>query len=650
MMNYVKNTVILLIAALATTGCIADDTDSFGRASSGSETPPSITQPNQPTGAFGRSGLLFDTTCDVILNEIKTIALTEVTPWGLESDYWMIEDRAVMEVEEPVGAAEMSDTSAGSSAPDFSETNTQEVGVDEGDVVETDGFRIFRASQNQLDVIDVDTLSVTYSVVLPEGSHHLVLHDGHLAVVSDLWQLWDTTHIRVFNVTGNGDIQLNSTETLEGRTVGVRSVNGHLRILLETSNRDQLDFVSPWEDNLTEEGALDHNIEQIERSTIEQWIPRIFLSGVTKSALNCNQIAISDQSPTAQTTTWIATRDIHSDDVTLGQLGIMSRADAMYATADSVHFTTTAWNSDVEWPQQPGPETSVHSFTFNANDTMYYLASGTVAGETIGQFALNEHRDELRIATTRTVDGISESAVTILTAGDNNTYDVLGEVSGLGLTERIYAVRYIGDLAYVVTFRETDPLYVVDLTDPTSPYAAGELKIPGYSSYLHPIGDGKLLGIGQDADDSGRTRGTQISLFDVSDSSNPLRLDKVDIGGASAAEYDHKAFLWWPAGQFTATADYDGTVTVTRVSDLATFDEPVELEYPASEDCRWWNNATRALVIGDHIVTIGATHIAKYDSGTLRMIDAVSYAASAETASETGDTADISGPSMEPMC
>ena len=653
-MNYVKNTAILLIAALATTGCIADDADSFGQLSSGNGTLPSVTQPYRPTGAFGRSGLLFDTTCDVILNEFKTIALTEVTPWGLEGDYWMIEESAVMAVEDSVGAAEMSEMSADSSARDFSETNTQEIGVDEGDILETDGTHIFRASHDQLDIIDVDTLTVTDSVILPEGTHHLVLHDGQLAVVSDLWQSWDTTHIRVFSVTEDGSVQLQSTETVEGRTVGVRSVNGHLRILLETSNRDQLDFVSPWEDNLTEEEALDYNIEQIERSTIDQWMPRIFLNGVTESALDCNQIAISDQSPTAQTTTWIATRDIHSDDVTRGQLGIMSRADAMYATANSVHFTTTAWNSDVEWPQQPGPETSVHSFSFNANDTMYYLASGTVPGDTIGQFALNEHGDELRIATTRTVDGISESAVTILTAGDDNTYDVLGEVGGLGLTERIYAVRYIGDLAYVVTFRETDPLYVVDLTDPTQPYAAGELKIPGYSSYLHPIGDGKLLGIGQDADNSGRTRGTQISLFDVSDSSNPLRLDKVDIGGASAAEYDHKAFLWWPAGQFTATADYDGTVTITRLDGLATFAEPVELEYPASEECRWWNNTTRALVIGDHIVTIGATHIAKYDAETLRMVASSSYMATGDTASATGDVADIatdiSEPTMEPMC
>lgn len=649
-MNYVKYTTILLLAALTTTGCIADDTDSDGQHLSGSETLPSATQSDRPTGAFGRTGLLFDSTCDVILDEIKTIALREVTPWGLESDYWILEERFDMEIEESVAASEMSDAPADSATGDFSETNTQEIGVDEGDIIETDGIRIFRASVNQLDVIDVDRLKVVDSVTLPAGTHHLVLHEGQLAVVSDLWQSWDTTHIRVFSVTENGNVQLQSVETLDGRTVGMRSVNGHLRILLETSNRDQLDFASPWEDNLTEEEALDYNVDLIERSTIDQWLPRIFLNGITNPALDCNQIAISDESPSAQTTTWVATRDIHRDETTQGQLGIMSRADAMYATANSIHFTTTSWNEDVEWPQEPGPETSVHSFTFNANDTMYYLASGTVPGETIGQFALHEHGDELRIATTRNIDGISESAITILTAGDNNNYDILGEVGGLGLTERIYAVRYIGNLAYVVTFRETDPLYVVDLTDPTQPFAAGELKIPGYSSYLHPIGNGKLLGIGQDADEGGRTLGTQLSLFDVSDSSNPLRLDKVDIGGASAAEYDHKAFLWWPAGQFTATADFDGTVTVTRMSDLEKFAEPVELENPAYENCPWLNGTTRALVIGVHIVTIDATHIAKYDLETLRMTEASSYVESTETDSETGDNASMSEPSMEPMC
>ena len=121
-----------------------------------------------------------------------------------------------MEVEESVGATEMSDASADSSRGDFSETNTQEVGVDEGDILETDGIRIFRASSNQLDVIDVETLGVTDSVILPNGTHNLVLHDGQLAVVSNLWQSWDTTHIRVFTVTEDGRLNFNQQRPLTG--------------------------------------------------------------------------------------------------------------------------------------------------------------------------------------------------------------------------------------------------------------------------------------------------------------------------------------------------------------------------------------------------------------------------------------------------
>ena len=92
----------------------------------------------------------------------------------------------------------------------------------------------------------------------------------------------------------------------------------------------------------------------------------------------------------------------------------------------------------------------------------------------------------------------------------------VGRVGGLGKGEQIYAVRFIGHVSYVVTFRQVDPLYTVDLSDPTNPRVRGELKILGYSAYLHPVGDGVLLGVGQDASGQGRIRGTQISLFDIS--------------------------------------------------------------------------------------------------------------------------------------
>jgi uncharacterized secreted protein with C-terminal beta-propeller domain len=125
-------------------------------------------------------------------------------------------------------------------------------------------------------------------------------------------------------------------------------------------------------------------------------------------------------------------------------------------------------------------------------------------------------------------------------------------LNGLGTGERIFAVRFIGPTGYVVTFRRTDPLYVLDLRDPAHPRATGQLKINGYSAYLHPAGNGQLIGVGQDATSAGQTTGTQVSLFDVRDPANPRRLSayKVD-SGTSEVEFDPHAFLYWPNSGLT---------------------------------------------------------------------------------------------------
>ncbi|MDQ3030239.1 MAG: beta-propeller domain-containing protein, partial [Actinomycetota bacterium] len=137
--------------------------------------------------------------------------------------------------------------------------------------------------------------------------------------------------------------------------------------------------------------------------------------------------------------------------------------------------------------------------------------------------------------------------VTVLEAREGRLRRV-GRVGGLGRGERIYSVRFLGDLGYVVTFRETDPLYTIDLSDPGAPRVAGELKIRGYSAYLHPVDDDLLLGVGQDATVRGRTLGTQLSLFDVSDPAAPAKVAQTKLPGSnSEAEYDHRAFLYWPA-------------------------------------------------------------------------------------------------------
>ena len=124
----------------------------------------------------------------------------------------------------------------------------------------------------------------------------------------------------------------------------------------------------------------------------------------------------------------------------------------------------------------------------------------------------------------------------------------IGQVSGLGAGQKLYSVRFIGDAGYVVTFRQVDPLYVLDLSVPTSPRIAGQLELEGYSSYLHPLGEGLLLGVGQEVGSGNEPSGVQLELFDVSKPSAPQLKAHVSLGSgsSSAVQFDHHAFLFWP--------------------------------------------------------------------------------------------------------
>ncbi len=180
-------------------------------------------------------------------------------------------------------------------------------------------------------------------------------------------------------------------------------------------------------------------------------------------------------------------------------------------------------------------------------DNFSVSAQGNITGRPLNQFSLDEYNGNLRIATTvggrwwgAWLSGINipnnESANDVYVL-DNNL-QAIGSVQNLGLSERIYSARFIEDKGYVVTFKQTDPFYVIDLADPKNPKLAGELKIPGYSGYLHPIGKNKILGVGQE------DWQVKISLFDVSDAQNPKELDKYILKeGYTDVLNNHRAFL-----------------------------------------------------------------------------------------------------------
>ncbi|NNF63914.1 MAG: hypothetical protein HKN07_06610, partial [Acidimicrobiia bacterium] len=209
----------------------------------------------------------------------------------------------------------------------------------------------------------------------------------------------------------------------------------------------------------------------------------------------------------------------------------------------------------------------------------------------------------------------------------------IGSIGGLGEGERIFSVRFVDTIGYVVTFRQTDPLYTIDLTDPTAPVAKGELKINGYSAYLHPLSETRLLGVGQDADDEGRIEGAQLSLFDVSDLTSPTRLDTLTVSDAnSSVEWDHRAFLFWAADDLAivplnryvwdernGSEDYFAGALAVRITDTG-INEITRITH-ATDERKWEAQIQRSLVVGDELYTMSQLGIMASDLGTLEKVE-----------------------------
>jgi hypothetical protein len=205
-----------------------------------------------------------------------------------------------------------------------------------------------------------------------------------------------------------------------------------------------------------------------------------------------------------------------------------------------------------------GQQTDIYRFDITSPGPPRFAAGGSVPGYLIDQYALSEWQRHLRVATTAgtswaLADGppadaqTSSSAVYVLSIR-GPVMRLAGHVTGLGRTERIYSVRFMGPIGYVVTFRQTDPLYTVDLSDPAQPRVRGSVALTGYSAYLHPASGTRLIGIGRQADAMGHVGGTQVSLFDVSDLAAPTRMATLALTATiSSAEFDPHAFLYWPA-------------------------------------------------------------------------------------------------------
>jgi len=277
------------------------------------------------------------------------------------------------------------------------------------------------------------------------------------------------------------------------------------------------------------------------------------------TAVACDRTAYAPEARGAGTLMVTTMRPGERGLVATDRTAVTTDGDLVYASADRLYVATSRWGTVAPMTavdtrgvvSTDEVRTQLHAFDTSSPTTTTYVGSGDVAGYVYGRWALSEYDGVLRVATTRqppwTAEGAwgeTSSMVVKLAERDGKLVET-GRISGLGRTEQIRAVRYFGELAAVVTFRQTDPLYLLDLGD--EPRMLGELKIPGFATYLHPLGAGLLLGVGQDATARGEVTGMQVSVFDISDPSSPRQVDRLSLGpGWSPALDDSRAFSYDP--------------------------------------------------------------------------------------------------------
>lgn len=537
----------------------------------------------------------------------------------------------VIPLEQPEAATDGSARESAPSAPspqEHSTTNVQEKGVDEPDVVKTDGKLMITALEQELQVMDVSGGSPVQlgKLALDDLSEPNLFLTGDQAVVlgtefSDIVYEREpapdrdrgiappqpsktTSIVLLVDLSDPRNPQVSHRLELDGAYVDAREVDGVMRLVVSSSSQQ----VAP---------------DDVPSSTIEDWLPRYRLdSGGQRTSgplVGCDNI---HHPPKFSGISSVSVLTFQLDEgLTDGDaVSVLTDGGDVYSSADRLYVTGTQWaqprpmntpendtSTSPAVPVQSPVRTGIHAFDISGAAPAEYVASGEVEGTTIGQYAMSEHDGVLRVATTRDTGQVDATESQLVTFAERDGALVRqGAVGGLGKGERIYAVRYFGDVAYVVTYRQVDPLYVLDLSDPSSPTVEGELKITGYSSYLHDVGSGHLVGVGQEATTDGVTVGAQVSLFDVGNPSDPSKLDGYVLPEAySEVERDPHAFLYWSStGQLVVPmtrAEGSGAV-VLQVQPHALVEEGF-VEY-AGDGTSGYAAVLRSVVVGDSLYTV----------------------------------------------
>lgn len=557
----------LIPVALATLAVGCDTTDDPGV--------PSLQRPAPTMRQFADCPALKSHLVDVVTEELVQ------NRYGFRGG--VLEDGAV-------DAPADDDAGGGGDAPtDYTTTNVQEEGVDELDLLKSEGTHMYVAEDRGVHILSTwpaDETEVLATLDLQGWAHGLFLVDDKLVVFNSVesdkidgdWdRSWQNTRVSIVDITDRTDPMVERTVDLEGYLADARLIDGKVTFavnqrayvpseLWDLVWSDELDLPEPrWEapEGVWEQAEADARallrpeVEAVLADMdVSEWLPRwqVTDGGVEQPAeamLGCTDLYAPE---TLSPLSVLSVVQLDPADATyLHADGILSDGWQLYASVDNVYV---AQSSRWWWGWEDEVVSHIHKFTLT-EDGPDYVGSGEVEGWLYDQFAMSEYDGHLRVVTTdfrswwgfEESDEIEEPANHVYVLEDaGEGLEVVGHVDGIAPGEQIMAARMMGEKGYIITFEQIDPLFTLDLSEPTDPRVVGELKIPGYSAYLHPMGEDHLLAVGMDGLDDGTLTGLAVNIFDVSDMADPQLIHTHAVQGEgwswSEALWDHHAFTY----------------------------------------------------------------------------------------------------------
>lgn len=562
-----------------------------------------------------------------------------------------------------------------SESSDYSGTNVQVEGVDEADVVKTDGKYIYMMNGSALAIFKADG-AATQKLSTTDLS---ALFTGHLGVDTDDEESSISVQAQEMFVYGDRLIVIATVWEYSGyyRYPGLIAESAaavepavdkfvcggwcYSSQRLVVATLDVSDRTSPGKVSALEfdgwyvssrmvDGIVTIITNYYVSGVVDTKDPSTFVPTVVdsngKRALAASDIAIAEN---AGCPNYIlaATFEADGSGELISSKAVFGTGDIVYANLSNIYVAGARYIFNESKTDEDGrtvtryesrSATDIYRLS-NNKGVLEFTGTGSVPGTLINQFAMDEKDGYLRVVTTdnyysgtyytaNVVDRDGNSSVSNVTRDDNfiststsglyvldRSLEIVGKIDKLAEGENVYSVRFVGDIGYFVTFRRIDPLFSVDLSNPANPVLLGALKIPGFSEYMHPFGDGLLFGLGQDADEDGRVTGLKLSMFDVSDPTDVSERDRYALkGGWSEAEYNHKAILI-SAGRNLIAFPGENCYYIFSYSDKG-FSLDKQLIFKV--DAEWYWSQMRGLFIGNvfYVCDVQTGILAAYEIGS----------------------------------